>query len=85
MKAKTTGDNIVLQIKMIAKNDKIKLAVMARDVKYIRGEVKEIKERLDDQYVTKTEFDPIKKVVYGIIALILTAVVGALVGLVLIK
>lgn len=66
-------------------NGSVELAVMANDVKHIREEVSEIKEKLEGRYVTKTEFEPVKKVVYGIVALILVAVVGALVGLVVLK
>lgn len=32
--------------------------------------------------ISRTEFDPVKQVVYGVVALILTAVVGALIALV---
>jgi hypothetical protein len=66
-------------------NGKVELAVMANDISHIRTEVSEIKRKIDHHYVTKTEFDPVKKVVYGIVALILTAVVGALVGLVILR
>lgn len=69
-----------------------RLAVMANNIEYIKseltevkGEVKEVKESLEAKYVTQTEFDPVKKIVYGIVGLILTAVVGALVSLVVMK
>ena len=60
----------------------IQLAVMANDVQYIKQEVTEINKKLAQDYVQKAEFDPIKKIVYGMVALILMAVVGALVALV---
>ena len=66
-------------------NGKVELAVMANDVRRIKTDVIEIKQRLDSKYVTKEEFDPVKKLVYGIVALILTAVVGALLGMVILK
>lgn len=59
------------------------IAVMQRDIKYLTEKVNEISDKLDEKYVTQDEFDPIKKIVYGIVALILTAVVGAIVSLVL--
>ena len=36
-----------------------------------------------DTYVTKIEFSPVKKIVYGLITIILIAVVGAIVSLVI--
>lgn len=55
------------------------------DVKldYIQRDVADIKKRLDDNYVTTQEFEPVKKIVYGLVALILVAVVGAVVALVI--
>ena len=55
------------------------------DVKldYIQRDVADIKKRLDDNYVTTQEFEPVKKIVYGLVALILVAVVGAIVALVI--
>ena len=44
-----------------------------------------IEKRLDDHYVSKEEFGPVKQIVYGLISLILVAVVGALLALVIRK
>lgn len=66
-------------------NDKVELAVIANDISRIKTDITEIKERLDEKYVTKDEFEPVKKLVYGIVGLILTAVIGALLGLVILK
>lgn len=74
------------QIDMAKKTDTdTKLAVIANDVGYIKAEVQNIQRQLEVQYVTRAEFEPVKKVVYGLVALVLTAVIGALVGLVVIK
>lgn len=56
--------------------------VIANDIGYIKDDVKEIKATLSHQYVSKDEFEPIKRIVYGVVGLILVAVVGALVSLV---
>ena len=66
-------------------NDRVELAVMANDIAHIRTEVSEIKIKIDSRYVTKTECEPVRKVVYGIIGLILVAVVGGLLGLVILR
>jgi hypothetical protein len=63
----------------------VKIAVIQNDVDYLKGRVDEISDKLDDKFVTQTEFDPIRKLVYGIVALILTAVVGALLSFVINK
>jgi len=54
------------------------------DHNLIIKQVEEINEKLDKMFVTKSEFDPIKNVVYGMIGLILVAVAGALIRLILI-
>lgn len=45
----------------------------------------ELEKKIDNNFVTKTEFDPIKRLVYGTVALMLTSVLGAIVALVLRK
>lgn len=60
-----------------------KLAVMANNIEYIKADIIEIKEQLKKDYVTREEFSPIKKIVYGLVSLILVAVVGAMVALIL--
>jgi hypothetical protein len=61
------------------------LALVAQDVKYIQRDVMEIKSKLDQDYVSRAEFEPIKKIIYGLISLILVAVVGAVISLVVRK
>lgn len=55
------------------------------DLGYIREELKEIKCRLDNKYVTLELFDPIRRIVYGQVALVLIAVIGGLLAMVLRK
>jgi len=54
-------------------------------VSYIKAEIIKINDKLESHYVTVEEFDPIRKVVYGLVGLILTGVVGALITLVIQK
>lgn len=61
---------------------KVKLAVIGTDLEYIKEKLNAVDEKVSNNYVTKTEFDPIKQIVYGLVSLILIAVVGALVALV---
>lgn len=59
----------------------------AVDVKleFIIKELDEIKAKLEKNYVTAEEFKPVKNIVYGLVSLILTAVVGTLITLVVNK
>lgn len=66
-------------------NTEVDLAVMAKDISSIRDDVTEIKLQLESKYVTQVEFDPVKKVVYGLVGLILVAVAGAIIALVVVK
>ena len=69
---------------------KTKIAVMQNDIEHIKGAmddikkiVDDIKKNIEDQYITKAEFAPVKQIVYGIVGLIITAVIGALLGIVI--
>jgi hypothetical protein len=66
-------------------NDKTELALIRQDIQYIKTDVTDIKHKLDGEYVTRMEFDPIRKIVYGVVTIVLTAVVGGLVALVVYK
>jgi len=57
-------------------------ALLASDVRYIKERVDSIEKRLENKYVTREEFEPIKKVVYGVIALLGTAFLATLASLV---
>ena len=54
-----------------------------KDIEYIKQNVHEINNKLEKQYITRMEFEPIKRIVYGMVGLILTSVVVAVIGLVL--
>lgn len=58
---------------------------MAKDNKIIKKDLKEIKTLLDEKYVTKVEFDPIKKLVFGVVGVILVAVATAIMGVILVR
>lgn len=62
--------------------DDIKLAVLQTDMNYIKEKLNDIDTKVSSGYVTKEEFEPIKKIVYGMVSIILTAVIGAIVVLV---
>lgn len=61
------------------------MATLAVDVKYIKEKVDRIENRLDKDYVTIDQFTPVKNIVYGMVGLILTSVMVALITLVINK
>lgn len=63
-------------------SDETKLAIMQTDLTYIKEKLNAVDQKVSTHYVSKEEFEPIKKIVYGLVSLILIAVVGALVALV---
>ena len=64
-------------------NGKTQMAVMATDIKYIKEEITELKHLLSKNYVTKLEFDPVKRLVYGTVTVMGTTVLLAIVALVI--
>jgi hypothetical protein len=67
------------------KSLEVNMAVMASDLQYIKKETEEIKSLLASKYVTVEAFEPIRKLVYGMVSLILVAVVGAILTIVIRK
>lgn len=63
-------------------SDETKLAVIQTDLTYIKEKLNAVDNKVSSHYVSKEEFEPIKKIVYGLVSLMLVAVVGALVALV---
>ena len=50
---------------------------MIVDMRYVRRDVQQIKDSLAKNYVTQDQFDPIKRLVYGTVTVVLTALIGA--------
>lgn len=67
---------------MANQSDETKLAVIQTDLTYIKEKLNAVDNKVSSNYVSKEEFEPIRKIVYGLVSLILIAVVGALVALV---
>lgn len=63
-------------------SEAVSLAIIATDISYMKNDISDIKATVQHGYVSKEEFEPIKKIVYGLVSLILIAVVGAVVSLV---
>ena len=55
-----------------------KVAVIANDTSYLKTEIAEIKEMLSSKFVSHDEFNPVKRLVYGLVSIILGGVIIAL-------
>lgn len=66
---------------VIKDNDIRSQGGMETSIKYIQRDIAEIKEKLDEKYVTQDEFKPVKAIVYGMVGLILVAVIGYIISL----
>jgi hypothetical protein len=67
----------------MANGKKVSLDRLDEKVNNIKETVTKIDIRLEKDYITKDEFDPIKKIVYGTVAILLTGVIVALLALVI--
>lgn len=61
------------------------MAALAGKVDTAVRDLDELKRMLRADFVTRAELDPIKRLVYGVVGLILTGVIGGLLGLVILK
>lgn len=61
----------------------ISVAKIDERTKSLVDSVKDVKLNLETKYVTQDEFKPIKALMYGLVGVILTSVIGSLILLVL--
>lgn len=66
----------------MAQSDETKLAVLDAKLDYISKKVDTIESNQHSNYVSKEEFEPIKKLVYGVVTLVGTVVIGGLLSLI---
>lgn len=65
--------------------DVSRIPLICKSIIDMHDNLKEMNNKLDNKFVTAEAFSPVKNIVYGLVTLILIAVVGALVALVLKK
>lgn len=71
-------------------NSNTAIALIQKDIEFIKSEMSDVKSALSSmqqsyqqEFITRAEFAPVRQIVYGLVALILVAVVGALLTLVI--
>lgn len=68
----------------IHKEQSIELAVLATELRQIRKDLDDIKtilSKASDQFVTRSEFEPVRNLIYGIVATVLLSFIGGLTAL----
>lgn len=70
---------------MTNSHDQTDIAVIKSQLADIKDDVRDIKDKLERDYITRQEFDPYKRIIQGLVALILTAVIGAVMTLIIKK
>ena len=73
---------------MVKNHIEVDQAVLMQKVEYISKQVDELAKKIDEmpsKFVTQEEWQPVKNIVNGVVALLLTSVVVALVALVVKK
>ena len=86
--AKLTADAILgpAKVEADALLEAIKATTLIKnDIEYIKVDIEDINIKLDSHYVTKEQFEPVRNIVYGMVGIILVAVIGALITLVVRK
>jgi hypothetical protein len=63
----------------------VKLNYIAKAVEEMKNQITELRDHLEEKYVSRAEFDPVKKIVFGGVGFVLVAVLGALVALIVKK
>lgn len=66
----------------LSKSDAVLLARIDERTGSLVSTVNEIKSSLENKYLLRSEFAPVRNIVYGLVTVILLAVIGALVALV---
>jgi len=61
------------------------MALISQDISYIKEILDDLKKQLEEKYVTKEEFQPVKLIAFGLVGVSTLAVLGALVALVIKK
>lgn len=61
------------------------ILLMQKDIEYIKLQLTEISHQLSNEYITRAEFAPVQKIVYGGVSVALIAVLTALLALVINK
>lgn len=63
----------------------LSVGLLRQEITQMTKEMARMQQAMKHDFVTRQEFDPIQKIIYGLIGLILVTVMGALLALVVIR
>jgi len=66
-------------------NIETKMEVALEQLVRVREDLKELNNKIDNNYVTRIEFEPVRNIVYGLVSLLLTGIIGSLLMMVIRK
>lgn len=64
-------------------NIETKMEVALEQLVRVREDLKELNNKIDNNYITRIEFEPVRNIVYGLVSLLLTGVIGGLLMMVI--
>lgn len=70
---------------MSTDNIETKIEVALEQLVRVREDIKELNTKIDNNYVTRIEFEPVRNIVYGLVSLLLTGIIGSLLMVVIRK
>ena len=68
---------------MSTENIETKMEVALEQLVRVREDLKELNNKIDNNYITRIEFEPVRNIVYGLVSLLLTGVIGGLLMMVI--
>lgn len=63
----------------------VRVPYICQDIKEMKASIGAIEKNIEDKFVTRYEFSPVRMLAYGVAGLLLTATVGAMVAAVFVK
>lgn len=57
--------------------------VLNTKINEVKGELHDLRAMIDNKYVSRDEFTPVKNIVYGMVSMLLAAILGAVVHIVI--
>lgn len=78
----STESASIVDTKDVDDNEHVRIAMLQNELERVRYQLANIEDRtMGAQYISAEEFEPMRKIVYGLISMILIAVVGSLISL----
>lgn len=83
MSDSTQIKKVASKLDVLSNTSAVNDAKIQKDIEYLTREITKLTKQVENNFVTKAEFEPIKKLVYGLVGLILTSVVVAVLTVVI--